>query len=87
MPHVAPEPATELDRVLREEGRRADWLAAQVDITPSYLSRLRRGHVTGADDLAQRILTTLGRSDVDPASLFSPPCLAHAAHPTEENDG
>ena len=52
--------ATELGRVLEEEGRKARWLAARVGISESHLSRIVSGERLISESLAQRIASALG---------------------------
>ena len=63
---AAPVYRTTLQRILREEGRRQDWLAAQVGVHESHISRIVNG-LHCPDDLKQRIADALGR---DRAEVF-----------------
>lgn len=68
----APAYRTALQRVLREDGRRQDWLAAKVGVSDSHMSLIVRGQRHCSDDLAERIAKALGR---DTAEILPCVCL------------
>lgn len=51
----------ELAAVLREEGRRQDWLADQAKVHPSFISHLAAGRKSAPRDVAERITKALGK--------------------------
>jgi DNA-binding Xre family transcriptional regulator len=60
--------ATNLVKVLRERGRRSDWVAAQVGIHPSMLSHVARGRRPIDADRAEAIARVL---DVPIVEIFA----------------
>lgn len=52
--------ATNLDRVLTEQGRLRSWLAAEVGVSRSLITLIAKGHRTVSRDLGERIATAIG---------------------------
>lgn len=52
--------ATNLKAVLDEQGRRQDWLAEQIGVSESFMSRVIRGHCVIMRDRAERAAVALG---------------------------
>lgn len=52
--------ANEIDRLLAEEGRKSRWLANQVGISESHLSRIVSGERRISESLAKRIAEAIG---------------------------
>ncbi len=52
--------ATHLAAVLEEQGRRRDWLAATVGISPALVSMILSGERWASEDVAERIARALG---------------------------
>ena len=51
---------TKIGQVLSEQGRRQDWLAAKVGVSPATVNRWIRGSRSVDQSSAQRIAATLG---------------------------
>lgn len=64
-----------LQEIMTTEGRRYNWLAGQVGVSPAHLSRVISGERPLTRKLAERIATALGRNieTVFPGLFFLPP--------------
>jgi transcriptional regulator with XRE-family HTH domain len=66
---------TELQRILREERLRQDWLAMRAGMDEGQISKYVRGLHRPGERNARRIAAALGRNDVDALALFDAPTV------------
>lgn len=56
---------TKFDRVMREQGRRATWLAERTGYSNALISRIRSGERAATPDFRRKVAEALGMSETD----------------------
>jgi transcriptional regulator with XRE-family HTH domain len=58
---------TELERILEEQGRRRDWLAARIGCSPALVTMVAKGQRRPSPEFRAKAAEALG---IDPTELF-----------------
>lgn len=61
------------DQVMREQGRKATWLAEVTGYSPSLITLIRKGERTATPDFRRKVAAAL---EMDEADLFEPESAA-----------
>lgn len=56
---------TTFDRVMREQGRKATWLAAITGVSPATVTRIRKGQRSASPDFRAKAAAALEMSEMD----------------------
>lgn len=67
--------ATKFDQVMREQGRKATWLAEQTGYSVALISYVRRGQRTATPDFRAKVAEALGMPE---GELFTEPAAEAA---------
>lgn len=66
---------TTFDRVMREQGRKATWLAEVIGVSPATVTRVRKGQRTPSPEFRAKAAAAL---EMDESDLFPEPEAAAA---------
>lgn len=67
---------TTFDRVMREQGRKATWLAEVIGVSPATVTRVRKGQRSPSPEFRAKAAAAL---EMDEVELFAEPEAAEAA--------